>query len=416
MIGFYKKLKTLQILIILLSTIYITKFGLPGSILSDTSKVDSIAIKLRLQVERFEKEKQYNFRDTKLYQAQCLCQGETEDGLFDQKTIDEIIFALDKIQIKYPHLKNIKNRGGVHNYLYPIIVNWPNHKFKYHYSRDDFALNFIFLGIKSDVNRKIYSKFGKDTTFYTDGYKRDYLGIKSIDDLNRKYGAYKIRYYDHKSLWITFKSNIDIIRSCERYMQLDEVTSADRNELIVVGNHDEIRLIRKENIWYFLFFEGSSAECFYVIYSPSTKEIREYKEISLSTSNYQEMIWRGLIQSRHPIKPFDSYAHLIKAAKSDNWWEKLYALDVLGYLQLQDFVRYGGDNFEKVEKIRQDVRKNEIEVIGLLLRNLENKDRDISKTAYTYLRLKSGENYSLNDVDKWKNWFLRYQKQKSAPD
>lgn len=383
---------------------------------SDISEVDSLEIRLKLQVEKIEKEKPYNFKKTKLYQAQCLCQGTTEDGLFDQKTIDEIIFALDRIRAEYPDLKKIKNRGGVHNYLYPSIINWPNHKVKYHYPRDDFELNFIFLAIKSETNRKIYSKFGKYTTFYTVGYRNDSLGIKSIDDLNKKYSAYKIRYYDRKSLWITFKSNLDIIRSCERYMQLDEVTNAGRNELLIVGRYDEIRLIKKENIWYFLFFEGSSSECFYVIYSPSTKEIIDYKEFSPSTSNYQEMIWSGLIQSRRPIKPFVSYAHLIKGVKSDNWWEKLYALDILGYLQLQHFIRYGEDDFNKVERIRQDVINHEINVTKILLKNLESKDQDISQTAYTYIRLKSGENYSIKEMDKWNNWFVQYQKQKSAPN
>ena len=76
----------------------ISKLGLGNQILSDTSKVDSLKMELRLQVERVEKEKQYNFRNTKLFQAQCLCQSATEDGFFDQETIDEAIFAPDKIQ------------------------------------------------------------------------------------------------------------------------------------------------------------------------------------------------------------------------------------------------------------------------------------------------------------------------------
>ena len=68
----------------LLTLMSISKLGLGNQILSDTSKVDSLKMELRLQVERVEKEKQYNFRNTKLFQAQCLCQSATEDGFFDQ--------------------------------------------------------------------------------------------------------------------------------------------------------------------------------------------------------------------------------------------------------------------------------------------------------------------------------------------
>ena len=336
------------------------------------------------------------------YQAQYLAQGHTKLGIFDPDEINDIENALIQIKNSHPALVGIKNNGGVYNSLSPITIDFTNNSFNYLHPKSHFTINQVILEISSDTPMKSQQGLNSEIAMP--------LGIKSLDQLNKKYKAHTIKHDYSNTVFISFSSNLDIITVCNEYMRLDEVIDAMPNHLVTVWKEDYIRLLKKENFWYFLFNKNGSKTNYYVIYSPADRKVIKFKAIDVSTKKTSEMIWQGIILTRRPIKPFRSYSHLYSVAESENWWERLYAIDVMGILLLDKNARYGEDNFEKFKQLRQEVLKNRIQVINLLISNLINGDEDISNTVHTYLMMISGKNYLQTDINNWNKWFSEYKK------
>lgn len=357
-----------------------------------------------------------------LNDAKCMSQGLSQNGIFDDDFLISLVGVLKKICKKFPEISNIHSKSGVYNNLNPVIVDEPNNPFKYRHQKNLYPIDQIKIILNRETTIKILSFLIKDTTQTFVTYDIVETGIENLDELNKKYGALKLKYHISKdnyrsSLLIKFKQKLDILRLIEIYSSLPEVIDAQMNWYIGCIKK-AIYFLKKESYWYFVFRDGWKETGFgcqinryhYFTYSLETQEIKKNDELFLDFHNFQEnrkniKIWYFGIPKLRYIAPFKNYRDLIYKAESNIWWEKLYALDVLGFLMLPKFVRSNLDDQKKVDEIRNEVLSNSEEIIKLFISNLSCSDRDISKTVYTYLRLISNKSYSINDAESWDNWF-----------
>lgn len=356
-----------------------------------------------------------------LNDAKCVAQGLTKDGFFEDTLIHNIAEILEKLHKKYPEISDIHPRGGVYNSLNPIIINEPNNPFKYRHLSENFTLVDLNVSLNANATRQIMKISSIDTVYNFSRFKIDSTGIKNIDILNKKYGSTKISVWipsdlSRSSLHIKFRQKLDIIRLIEIYTALPEVTSATAEHYIGC-NASEIYLIIKENNWHFVFKKGWGETGFgcrhnqfhYFTYNLDSFTFQKNDELYFDNFKENIKLWHFGIPKIRMVYPFTDYENLIQTAKSEIWWEKLYAIDVIGYLMLPDFVRYNVDDEILVDEIRDKIINNKKDLLRLLISNLNISDNDISKTAYTYLLLISGKKYSLNDSGNWLNWVNQYQ-------
>lgn len=357
--------------------------------------------------------------------AKCMSQSLSENGIFDDDFLINLVSVLKKIHIKFPEISNIHSKSGVYNNINPIIIDEPNNPFKYRHQNSLYLIDQINIYLNRQTTIKILSFLQKDTTQTFITYDIVETGIKNIDELNKKYSALKLKYHISKdnsrsSLLIVFKQKLDILKLIEIYSALPEVIDAQVNWYIGCVKKS-IYFIKKEPFWYFVFRDGWEETGFgcqynryyYFTYDLESRKIEKNDELFLDFHNIKELrkkskIWYFGIPKIRFVRVFKNFNALFDKAKSDTWWEKIYALDVLGFLMLPKFVRSNVDDQNQVDEIRNEVLANRKEIISLFISNLSCPDRDISKTVYTYLRLISSNSYSINDIESWENWFIEH--------
>ena len=357
-----------------------------------------------------------------LNDAKCISQGLSTNGIFNDAWLMSLVDVLKKIHEKFPEISNIHSNAGVNNNLNPIIINEPNNPFRYRHQTDLFPIDQIIIILNRQATIQILSFLKKDTTKTFISYDISETGIDDLDELNKKYGAKKLKYYLSKdlsqsSLYIQFKQKLDILKLIEVYSALPEVKSAHTNPYIGCVQN-AIYFIKKKKFWYFVFYNGWKETGFgcrynhyyYFTYNLESKQVEKNDELFLDIYNIQELrsnikiCYFGIPKIRF-VTVFKNYVDLMNKAKSNIWWEKIYALDVLGFLMLPKFVRSNVDDQKQVDKIRNEVLAHHEKIIKLFISNLTCSNKDISKTVYTYLRLISNKSFSINDTESWENWY-----------
>ena len=357
--------------------------------------------------------------------AMSMSQGLSEYGIFRSDFIDTLVKILKNVRQKFPEISNIHSDAGAYNNLYPSIINETNNPFKYRHQKVLFPIERINLYLSTSTTWKILLHLNLDPNQTFKSYDIKFTGIKTIDEFNKKYGASNIQFYISKDIYrstlrIQFNQNLDILKLIQIYSALPEVNSAHVTGYVIGMIRNIIYFLKKESNWHFVFIEKCGWECrnqrfHYFTYNLSTKEISKDDEVYIDFQDIEDIrenvkIWHFGIPKWRYVSPFKNYNDLRSTAKSNIWWEKLYALDVMGYLMLSKFVRYNVDDQQKVDETRNKVLSNRKEIIKLFISNLSSSDRDISKTVYTYLCLISNKTYSITDIEKWTNWFNEHWK------
>lgn len=386
----------------------------PNKYNDNNLNIDSLEQALKEQYERFERLKPYRY--SIWYEAKCLAQGTTKDGFFDYKFINKIILALKKIRAEFPEVKSIHVQGGVYNSLNPVIIDRANNTYRYKHHIGNFAINYLQIELNGEVTKRVLQRINIESVDRFSSFKLDATGIEEIDKLNEKYGAIDLKINVGKSMkgssvWIKFDKSLDILRLIEIYNQLPGISGCGVNGMLIAGPYDETYLIIKNKKWHFVFKDSSRdniTHYYYFTYFPDYNKVVKIEELTLDL--LKPKLWLWGIPKYRPLEPFDSYNDLLKTVKSDKWWEKLYALDVIGYLLLPKFNRYGVDDIDKVNKIRDMVISNKIKILDIFLNNLREEDKDISSMAYNYLRIFSGMDYPESNYEKWRKWFNKFKK------
>jgi hypothetical protein len=295
--------------------------------------------------------------------ALYLVQGHSKNGHVDHKLKRQVLQALKTIRANYPELSQIHvfERHTLDNMIVYLDKNREATVVRY-MKRDDKNLPYLVR----------------------------HSGLASLDRLVRRYrGRYcKTGLEDTSILSVLFPRPMDM-RSLQR--EFDALPGIASSPNMSLGGGDDIIFKPRGDKWHFIFKRGwehslgypLKQHYHYYTYEPDSGRVVKKAQLP------PEMRFSGIIHlwgvpGRRSVRPFVSLQDLRAKAAHKNWWVRLHAVDVLGFLLTNPaHSRLGEDDQPKghFKKLRDEVRSNHQRALGSLRKASFDTDREVRQTA-----------------------------------
>jgi len=296
--------------------------------------------------------------------ALYLVQGHSKNGHVNQELKRQVLQALRAIRAQHPEARQLHAYG--------------RHTL-------DHMLVFLDKGREAIAVRHM-KRDDKNLPYLV----RQRSGIESLDGLVRRYGG---RYCqtgldDTSILGVLFPRPMDM-RTLQK--EFDALPGIGSSPNMSMGDGNDIVFKPRGDKWHFVFKRGwdhmdicpTKEHYHYYTYEPESGTVVKNGELPT------KMRWSGIIYLwgvpyRRSVKPFASWQDLRAKAAHKDWWVRLHAVDVLGFLLTNPKnTRMGEDDHPKghFEKLRDDVRGNRQDALKSLRKALLDTDKEVRRTA-----------------------------------
>lgn len=214
-------------------------------------------------------------------------------------------------------------------------------------------------------------------------------------------------------LLLRFDGPRDVPGLLEPYGELPGVARAEPNHL--VGDGDEITLIRRGALWHFVFKHGwgdCPSGCIhnhyrYVTYDPRNGSVELVAELPADERPSGSPLWG--IPARFSVNAFSSHAAIERAVADERWWVALHAVKVSSFLLTEPKSPMFGEDFEpqgRFEAVRDDVLAHRREAVAELVKALDHGDPDVAAAAHEGLLQNTDRTWGRDAEGRaaWRRW------------